>query len=137
MNIGNIEHANNLSRTLSENWFDIMDISTDRALTEQYADICQKHELSRKWIMMINPEDQSLVKLSESETIDTSKILKVNTNKTPVNLGDIESALSKGNCSAVVLCNPQLKNEELCQLKQSATIGRTTCIVLNNHQLVH
>ncbi len=137
MNVINLKKTNKLDHNTSEHWFDLQNISTTDGLSEQYADICQKHELNKKWIMMINPGDEPLMELTESTTIDTSKILKVNTKKTRINLKNIESALSKGNCSAVVLCNPHLKNEELCQLKQSAINGKTACIVLNNHQMIH
>lgn len=116
---------------------DVRKLNIDDSLTEQYANICQQHEINKKWILMINPEDQTLEKLTKTNKVDCSKILKVNTNKTRVNLKNIESALCKGNCSAVILCNPSLKNDELEQLNRCAIQGRTACVVLTDKQQLH
>ncbi|MEW6991724.1 hypothetical protein AADZ91_13705 [Colwelliaceae bacterium 6441] len=123
--------------TQSPNWIDIRNINNALQLSNQYEDICRQHKLNNKWILMVNPEDDSLALLSKSKRVDTSKILKINTNITKVNLQSIGSTLCKGNCSAVVLCNPSLKNEEIEQLKQYAEKGQTTCIVLTNNNRLH
>ena len=138
MNINYIAHAQekqNIAQSI--NWLDVININENHNISEQYEDICQKHSLSRKWILMINPADNSLEQLSNSNRIDSSKILKVNTNKTKIALKNIESALCNGNCSAVILCNPTLKNEELAQLNSSAIKGKTACIVLKNNTQLH
>ena len=116
---------------------DIRNIQMNESLFEQYAEIYQQHEINRKWILMINPEDYSLEQLSKANKIDPSKILKVNTNKKRINLNNIESVLCNGNCSAVILCNPCLEREELKLLKQYARKGKTACIVLTNAQHLH
>jgi len=121
----------------SSAWIDVINIESHDNLSDQYADICQQHELQKKWILMINPEAQSLEVLNQAAHIDTSKILTVNTKQSKIDMKNIASAFCKGNCSAVILCNPSLKNEELKQLNQYAEKGKTTCIVLNNRQRLH
>ena len=121
------------STPVSSSWLDIINIENKADLSKQYADICQQHHLDNKWILMINPEDLSLSQLANTNGIDTSKILKVNTNKSKVALKNIENALSKGNCSAVVLCNASLKHEEIFKLNRSAQQGKTACIVLKQN----
>jgi len=115
-------------------WLDIINIEHKANLSKQYADICQQHHLNNKWILMINPEDLSLSQLAETSEIDTSKILKVNTNKSKVALKNIEKALSKGNCSAVILCNASLRKEEIFKLNRCAQEGKTACIVLKQNE---
>ncbi|MCO4799781.1 MAG: hypothetical protein KC484_11215 [Colwelliaceae bacterium] len=137
MNINQLNITDKVQLPTSINWVDVRNIEDTHQLTNQYEDICQKHELNNKWILMINPENQSLEVLSKSSKVDTSKILKVNTNKTKIDLKNIESALCHGNCSAVILCNPSLKNEELEHLNQFAKKGKTACIVIKNKQRLH
>ncbi len=130
--------ANSLdSEQQSSAWIDVINIENQDNLSKQYADLCQQHELQKKWILMINPEAQSLEVLNQSTDIDTSKILTVNTKQSKIDMKNIASAFCKGNCSAVILCNPSLKNEELKQLNRYAEKGKTACIVLNNRQRLH
>ncbi len=130
--------ANSLdSEQQSSAWIDVINIENQDNLSKQYADLCQQHELQKKWILMINPEAQSLEVLNQSTDIDTSKILTVNTKQSKIDMKNIASAFCKGNCSAVILCNPSLKNEELKQLNRYAEKGKTACIVLNNRQQLH
>jgi len=137
MNINNLM-ANSLdSDQQSSAWIDVINIENQDNLSKQYADLCQQHELQKKWILMINPEAQSLEVLNQSTDIDTSKILTVNTKQSKIDMKNIASAFCKGNCSAVILCNPSLKNEELKQLNRYAEKGKTACIVLNNRQRLH
>jgi len=137
MNINNLM-ANSLdSEQQSSAWIDVINIENQDNLSKQYADLCQQHELQKKWILMINPEAQSLEVLNQSTDIDTSKILTVNTKQSKIDMKNIASAFCKGNCSAVILCNPSLKNEELKQLNRYAEKGKTACIVLNNRQRLH
>jgi len=137
MNINNLM-ANSLdSEQQSSAWIDVINIENQDNLSKQYADLCQQHELQKKWILMINPEAQSLEVLNQSTDIDTSKILTVNTKQSKIDMKNIASAFCKGNCSAVILCNPSLKNEELKQLNRYAEKGKTACIVLNNRQQLH
>jgi len=135
MNINNIKSKNASSSHTSSAWLDIRNINNEANLSKQYADICQKHHLDNKWILMINPEDNSLNQLAKANEINTSRILKVNTNKSKVDLKSIESALSKGNCSAIILCNASLKHEEMFKLNRCAQQGKTACIVLRKNEL--
>ncbi|MDO6446089.1 hypothetical protein Q4493_09915 [Colwellia sp. 1_MG-2023] len=137
MNINHLNIKNQFNLNKSSNWLDVRGIENSHQLSDQYEDICKKHEINKKWILMINPENQSLATLSKSQNIDISKILKVNTNKTKIDMKNIEFALGNGNCAAVILCNPSLKDEELAQLHYFAEKGQTACIVLKNQQQLH
>lgn len=137
MNINHLTINNPIDLNNANSWLDVRGIDNSHQLSDQYEDICRKHEINKKWILMINPENQSLATLSKSTNVDTSKILKVNTNKTKIDIKNIEFALGNGNCAAVILCNPSLKDEELAQLNYFAEKGQTACIVLKNKQQLH
>ena len=59
-----------------ENWCDVRSITNKVELTKQYTEIFEKHDLDKKWILMINPEESSLQKLSIQGKIDPSKTFK-------------------------------------------------------------
>jgi len=118
-------------------WLDVINVENEHHLSNQYADLCQQHHLENKWILMINPENQPLEELAATAKINAKRILKVHTNKTKITLSSIGSALCKGHCSAVILCNPALENEELSQLTRCAQQGKTACIVLNSSTKLH
>lgn len=100
-------------------------------LSKEYAEICNQHRLNKKWILMINPENEPLSELASQNNVDTSKVLKVDINKTKFSLKNVEQALINGNCSAVVLSNACLDATELQRLQSSAEKGDTNCIVIN------
>jgi len=137
MNINHLSVNKPLELAKPINWIDVRGIESPLQLSNQYEGICKEHEINNKWILMINPEDQSLAVLSKSNNVDTSKILKVNTNKTKIDIKNIEFALGNGNCAAVILCNPSLKDDELAQLNHYAEKGQTACIVLKSNQHLH
>ncbi|MDG1750902.1 MAG: hypothetical protein P8I03_04475 [Thalassotalea sp.] len=137
MNINHLNINNQLELVQPSNWIDVRGIENSHQLSDQYEDICIKHEINKKWILMINPEGQSLAILSKSNKIDVSKILKVNTNKTKIDIKNIEFALGNGNCAAVILYNPSLRDDELAQLNHYAEKGQTACIVLKSNQQLH
>lgn len=118
-------------------WLNIRNIENEQQLSEQFSDICQRHHQQRKWILVINPEKLSLDILSHSALVDSSKILRVNTNKVKVNLKNIEKALCTGNCAAVILCNTTLAQNQMSHLANCAQNGRTPCFVLTNNTRVH
>jgi cell division inhibitor SulA len=115
-----------------ENWCDVRSITNKVELTKQYTEIFEKHDLDKKWILMINPEERSLQKLSIQGKIDPSKILKVNIQQRNISLETIEHTLEQGHCSAVILCNATLEKSQLSQLTHFAEKGKTKCIILKN-----
>jgi len=137
MNINLIKTTKQYISKNNSHRLDIRDITVNSSLIDQYTDICQQHGINRKWILMINPEEQSLEEFRKINNIDTSKILKVNTKQSGINLQNLASALCTGNCSAIILCNPCLKREELKQLNKYVRNGKTACIVLKNKQWLH
>lgn len=122
---------------VNNSWLDIHQINQEDSISEHYLALYQEHHINNKWLLMINPEDNSLAKLNHCSAIDTSKILKVDPAKKAINLNNIKSALYRGNCSAVVLCNPSLNDDELAQLQQYAQSGKTQCVVINSQVTVH
>ncbi|WP_077341668.1 SulA-like leucine-rich domain-containing protein [Pseudocolwellia agarivorans] len=118
-------------------WLNIKDINGAEALTQQYSEIYQQYHVNNKWILMINPENNSLGGMENISKKAFSKILQVNSNKVTVKVENIETALRKGNCSAVILNNASFTEEELSQLYLSAKEGNTQCIILNNKKLMH
>ena len=120
----------------NDTWLDIRNVNNDE-LSAHYTNICQQHKREKKWILMINPENKSLEQLANNGNIDPTKILKINDKKVNVNLENIATALSKGNCSAVVLRNTCFKQEQLSALMNCAKKGNTQCIVLNSFETLH
>jgi len=142
MNTSKSININNLVKSKTENvnynpWLDIQNVDNTKQLSQLYNKVCQQHKHEKKWILVINPEDETLEKLSLSRDIDTSKILRVNINKHSLNLTGINKALSKGNCSAVILSDAALKQDDISQLTQSAWQGKTHCIMLNSAITMH
>ena len=118
-------------------WMNIKGVNNPDQLSELYQDVCQKHQHTKKWILMINPEDESLLQLSTQSKIDVSRILRVNTKNTLITINAIEKALSKGNCSAIILSQNDIKSHELVQLSNCAKQGQTQCIVLEKSITLH
>ena len=85
---------------------------------------------------MIDPEMQSLRKAVKGQS-DNSNVLLINSAKVNVNLKAIETALCSGNCSAVVLCNSEFKQDQITYLNQCARQGKTKCILLNHSSRLH
>ncbi len=112
------------------NWCDVRSIANKFELSQQYTEICEKHDLDNRWILMINPEEKALQQLSTQGKIDPNKILKVNIHHRNISLKTIKEALEKGHCSAVILCNAKLDKSQLTQLTQFAEKGQTKCIIL-------
>ncbi len=130
----------NNSTTINVNWLQHANVTNDFELSNQYATICQQHKQEKKWVLFINPEENSIEKLAKTHGIDVSKILMVNykntiTNRAKVGLKEIKSVLSKGNCSAVILSNSVFETNELAQLESSAKTGKTHCFLVKQTQL--
>ncbi|WP_085297107.1 hypothetical protein [Cognaticolwellia mytili] len=111
-------------------WCNIINVEDSLDLSKEYQNICQNHYTDNKWILMINPENESLDQLADMGKIDPAKILKVNANKVSVNFEHIKKALLKGNCSALILSNAQFNQAELNELSSCAALGKTQCILL-------
>lgn len=131
----NINEINTVQLTAvndPEQWLNIKDVNNERELTQVYSKIYQQYHVTNKWILMINPENNSLESIDNLSEKSFPKILKVNSNKVNVKLENIETALRKGNCSAVIINNVLFNETELSKLYISAREGNTQCIILNN-----
>jgi len=125
---------------INANWLQLTNVNDDSELSNQYANICQQHKQEKKWVLFINPEENSIEQLSKTHGIDVSKILMVNykntlKSNTKIELERVKSVLSKGNCSAVILSNTDFQSEEIAQLESSACEGKTQCVLLKKRVL--
>ncbi len=139
-NINAIREINKSSSQLDVNWLQHTNVNDNYELSNQYAHICQQHKLEKKWVLFINPEESSIEQLAKTHGIDVSKILMVNykgavKSHTKIDLEQIKSVLSKGNCSAVILSNTDFECEEITQLENSACEGKTQCVLLKKRIL--
>jgi len=125
----------------NENWFELKNITDKSELSKQYATICQQHKQQKKWVLFINPDEASLEQLANIHGVDISKVLCVNVKdkanddnhneKTAnLNIEQIKSVLCRGNCSAVILSNAFLEQEEILELTDCAEQGETQCLIL-------
>ncbi|SEL26675.1 hypothetical protein SAMN05216262_10881 [Colwellia chukchiensis] len=116
----------------AKSWCNIVRVNDTFDLTETYRDICQNHHHDSKWILMINPEHDSLEKLSTMGKINPNKILKVNASKVQVSLAHIKNTLLKGTCSAIILSNAHYSEAQLNEISRCAALGKTHCIFLQS-----
>lgn len=136
-NINVINNSTNIRTNTSPNWLQLTNVNNNFELSSQYAFICKQHKQQKKWVLFINPEESSIEKLAHTHDIDASKILMVNykgshKGNIKVELTHITSALSKGNCSAVIVSNSSFATQEIAQLESSAKKGETQCFLLKN-----
>ena len=139
-NISMIKRFSESKAQINANWLQLTNVNDDSELSNQYADICQQHKQEKKWVLFINPEENSIEQLAKTHGIDVSKILMVNYKNsmkanTKIDLERVKSVLSKGNCSAVILSNTDFQSEEIAQLESSACEGKTQCVLLKKHVL--
>ncbi len=117
-------------------WLKLKHVENNLELSQQYAYVCQQHKQKKKWVLMINPDEASLDQLASFDQVDTSKVLCVNTKPTnkmeKIDINCVKKALSKGNCSAVILSNTTFNAQEIAQLNACAQAGETQCILLKN-----
>tara|TARA_B110000238_G_C16088505_1_gene422719 strand:+ start:376 stop:804 length:429 start_codon:yes stop_codon:yes gene_type:complete len=121
----------------SQSWFNIRNIASVNQISSIYDTVCRQHQHKKKWILMINPEDEMLENLANIENIDTTKILRVSIKDNMFNLKSIKNILTQGNCSAIILSDTHLKIDEISELSHCAKQGKTQCIVLNNAITLH
>jgi len=120
--------------SLPTTWCNIIRVNNAYDVSEKYQDICQNHDNDHKWILMINPENNSLEQLSSMGKINPAKILKVNANKVNVSLEHIKNTLLKGTCSAMILSDTHYNKAELKEISRCAAKGKTQCILLQKTQ---
>lgn len=104
-------------------------------ISRVYAHVCIAHQVDKKWIMMIDPEDELLSSICTEHQLDTNKILKVDTDGKQLSIETLEKTLKQGNCSAVIVGKNRFDNESIARLNKSAQAGNTTCVVLD--KIVH
>lgn len=122
-------------------WLELKNVKNSIELSTQYAQVCQQHSQTKKWVLIINPTDISLEKLAKTHGVDISKILCVNLKNKgasvkksqlfDLDIEQIKSVLCKGNCSAVILSNAAFSQKEIIELDASAREGETLCVLLH------
>ena len=111
--------------------------SNDKNFTKELSELCLTHQNNKKWILVIDDEKHTLSELSSQKIIDTSKILHINNRKVKVNANNIETALTKGNCSAIVLGRNNFQAEQLSYLSDCAKLSNTAFVVLDKVSGLH
>ncbi len=101
-------------------------------ISQEISELCTKHKNNKKWILLINNEESTVSTLQQQRSIDTSKVLHINNGKVKVNADNIETALSTGNCSAVVLADNNLQTEQIIHLHKCAKRSNTAFVLLDN-----
>jgi len=124
-------------KTISLSKLDIRTLSDEQLLVNEYANICSQYKSTERWIMMVDPEADSLEQLVMDHSIDPTRVLRVSSRHHPVKLNNIERTLLKGNCSALILCNPKLKSKEVSKLTKVVAQSDTQCIILNTKHKLH
>ncbi len=135
--ISNLNLINSKATNDDHHWLTVKSVDTASELTNEYNNICENYCSKNKWVLMINPESESLDQLASSQNTHSEKILRVHSNKVNVSVNNIKTALDKGNCSVVVLCNPTFSENQLMQLSDYAKEGKTQCIVLKSNPVLH
>ena len=115
----------------------LTDISTDNSFSAKVTKLCLSHQVNNKWIMLIDNKEQAMSVVLNQDNIDKSKILCINSHKISVNAANIETALSKGNCSAVVIVDNNFASEQLTHLSNCALKSNTTFIVFDKVSGLH
>ena len=121
---------------LQAQWVDIKKAKNHDESVKAYTQICTQYGVNNKWILMVNPQEESFEKLAPS-TVNKKNILRVHTNQRKINIDNIAKALLKGNCSAIVLCDLNFTPNEMIQLKACAGIGETKCIIISKDDVLH
>ena len=110
---------------------------TSTNFTQELVDICLNYQQDNRWILMIDPKQQDISQLLKNKKINPAKILKVDSRKIKVTKTNINTALSKGNCCAIVLCNTHFEQQQLAEFDRLGKQTNTQCIILNNMPTLH
>lgn len=112
-------------------------LDTVQTFTSKVGELCTEHKNNKKWILIINSEESAISTLQHQQTVDTSKILHINNRKVKVNAKNIETALTKGNCSAIILGENNFHTEQLNYLHHCAKRSNTTLVLLDKVSGLH
>ncbi len=130
-------NASHKATSLTNHWLDIRAVNKPDQYFQQYQNIYSQYKHEKKWILMINPANDSLEQLVNQHDMDNKKVLRVSLKNKHLDIENIKNALAKGNCSAVILSNSIFNQDEINELTLCAAAGETRCIVLNRSISVH
>ena len=125
------------SQQNTHQWLTVKREKDLQSLLPFYINICQKHQNKSKWILIINPDNNSLSQLSHQSNMDISKVLRVNIPSKNLDIECIAKALNTGNCATVIVSKSQLKKGDVKQLSKIAKKGKTQCIIVENNITIH
>lgn len=120
------------SKNINKASSDDLKSTKNQMITKEVGSLCHQHKNNKKWILLINNEDSTISTLQQQRTIDTSKVLHINNTKVKINAHNIETALTKGNCSAVVLADNTFQKEQINHLHHCAKLSNTELVLLDN-----
>ncbi|WNC73781.1 hypothetical protein RGQ13_07260 [Thalassotalea psychrophila] len=128
-----IKNSNlNANIGLNQSWFKIKHVDNEQFFSNDLAEVCAKNQQQKRWILCVDSDESSLQTLAD--TVDKSKILRVNGQHQPIAFDKIARTLLKGNCSTVILCDHDFSERQLMMLQSCAKQGNTECIVVNKKQ---
>ncbi|REL35439.1 hypothetical protein [Thalassotalea euphylliae] len=136
-------------------WFEEKIVNDSTGIEQQISLLSQRFSESHKWVLVISSDSHAFDDFYKSTThnshhygdkrisqhsantltqakMKTPNVLWVHANKVNVAHTNIEKALTKGNCAAVVLINAQLNTEQQAQLQDLAHLGKTHCVLLRH-----
>ena len=113
-------------------WVKVKQANSAKFYGETLAKVCLKNQQQKRWVLCVDGDDEDVLTLADN--IDKSKFLRVQGHQQPVAFDKIARALLKGNCSTVILNNPQLTDSQIILLHSCAKQGNTECIIVNKAQ---
>ncbi len=112
-------------------WLRIENNKSNRFVSNELIDVCRTQQQDKRWILCVDGNDSDVYQLAEH--LDSNKLLRVNGQHKSVGFDKIQRTLLKGNCSTVVLCDPDFTAQQLRSLQICAQRGNTKCIIVNKH----
>ena len=128
-NNNNLKNIRNIDNNYNNPWFQVRSIDSNDFYTNELIEKCTKNQQQKRWILCIDGDEMCVQSLAAN--IDRSKLLQVNGQHQPVAFDKIARALLKGNCSTVILCDPQFTEQQMLMLQSCAKHGNTECIIIN------
>lgn len=124
--------TNGLTHALKNPWVKVEQAHSSSFYRDTLAKVCLKNQQQKRWVLCVDGDDDDVLTLADN--IDKSKFLRVQGHHQPVAFDKIARALLKGNCSTVILNNPQLTDSQIIILHSCAKQGNTECIIVNKTQ---
>jgi hypothetical protein len=88
--------------------------------------ISATNQLSTKgWIMLLDPDDELISQLSQLSPLASRRILRVKTDRKPLDLKNLAKAIAKGTCSQLLFAADKLNEQQVQTLNKLINAYRT------------